>query len=138
MTLLEAVESLAIVELATVSWINICPLDGQSAARFTMALLVPFNDPALPEQLRSGRIRFWPDQERLLEGPPPIHDQINELHVSGILGNLATVHLRPRDSRALWMIETHAGSREERLDWLRSVITMERRSPVTETGGTQR
>ena len=130
MTLLEAVQSLGIVELATVSSIKIRSIDSHHVALFTMALMLPFRDPALPEYLRAGPVRFWPDQQRLLESRRPIQDQIHDLHASGILGNLASVHLTPRDSPALWMIETHAGSREERLRWLRSVIKLEGRSPI--------
>jgi len=130
MTVLEAVQSLGIVEVATVSSIKIRLIDSHHVALFTMALMLPFLDPGLPEYLRAGPVRFCPDQQRLLESQRPIEDQIYDLNASGILGNLASVHLPARDSPALWMIETHAGSREERLSWLRSVITMEGRSPI--------
>jgi len=95
-----------------------------------MALVLPLLDPGLPEYLRIGPVRLCPDQQRLLESQRPIQDQIYDLSATGILGNLASVHLPPRDSPALWIIETHAGGREERLSWLRAVIKLEGRSPI--------
>src|SRR5262245_56293009 len=130
MTLLEAAESLGTVALAAISSIAIRPIGSQYAARFTIALLIPLRDPKLPEHLRTGPVRFWPDQRRLLESRLPMQDQITELHVSGIVGNLDAVHLKPNDTPELWVIETHAGSREERLAWMRSVIEIEGRSPL--------
>ena len=127
MTLLEAAESLAIVELSSVSWINVHSLQEHHRAVFVMALLLPLNDPRLPAELYGGALRFWPDQNRVLGSPAPIEDQISELHGSRLLGNLASIRLR---SPPLWIIEAHAGSREERLGWLRSAITMEGRSPI--------
>jgi len=130
MTLLEAVESLGIVEVAAVSSMNIRPIEAIHIVRFTMALLLPFSDPALPEYLRAGPVRLWPDQERLLDSPRPIQSQLHELQASGLLGNLAVVHVSPKNAPMLRVIETHAGSREERLSWLRSVIRLEGRTPV--------
>ena len=127
MTLVEAVQSLAILELAAVSWINIDPLDKQILAVFIIALQLPFVDPAMPEELRTGPVRMWPDQKRILTSDVPIEDQIMELHMTGLLGNLAWVYLAPSEGApaGLWIIETHAGTREERLAWMRLVIEME-------------
>ena len=72
MTLLEAVQSLGILEMAAVSWINLVALDEQIRAVFIIALQLPFIDPALPEELRAGRTRMWPDQERIIESAVPI------------------------------------------------------------------
>ena len=131
MRLLEAVQSLAIVELTAVSWINIRPAGEQYVASFTIALLLPFLDPGLSEEFLRGELRFWPDQERLLDSPIPLQDQILELHTTQILGNLASVYLvgKKGETAELWMVQTHAGSSEERMNWLRSVIPMEGRSP---------
>ena len=129
MTLLQAVQSLGFVELATVSWINIRQAGGQHVAIFTLALLLPFRDPLLPEEIRRGPPRFWPDQSRLLESAISIQDQIQELHSSKILGNLdfAYVAATKGDASAIWIIETHAGSDQERDTWLRSVAALEGR-----------
>jgi hypothetical protein len=72
------------------------------------------------------------DQKRLLENGIPIQDQILELHESHLFGNLGSTYLMAIEGEAgaLWVIETHAGSHEERFTWLRSVITMEGRSPI--------
>jgi hypothetical protein len=131
MTLLGAVQSLGIVESAALSWISIRQVGARYVAVFTMALLLPFADPELPTELAAGGPRFWPDQVRLLDSEPPIRDQIRELESSRLLGDLDSVYLRPveGEARPLWIIETHAGSREERAEWLRSVIEMEGRNP---------
>jgi hypothetical protein len=123
MTLLEAVQSLGIVELAAVSWINILPMGSDHVAVFTIALVLPFSDPTLPSEFQTGP-RFWPDQSRTIDAPAPLEEQIRELDRSRILGKLEAVRL----SR-YWLIETHAGSTEERAEWLKSVILMEGRSP---------
>jgi hypothetical protein len=127
MTLVEAVQSHAIIEVAAVSWLNIGPLDEQIMAVFIIALQLPFVDPALPEELRTGPVRMWPDQKRILVSDVPIEDQINELHMTGLLGNLAWVYraATPGASAGRWIIETHAGTREERMAWMRLVIDME-------------
>jgi hypothetical protein len=132
MTLLQAAESLPIVELAGVSWINIHSSDALTIAEFTIALLLPFVDPALSIEFRGGGFRFWQDQTRLLDSPLSIRDQIVELHESGVLGDLAFICRKPteRHSASLWMIKTHAGHELERRIWLRAVIAMEGRRPV--------
>jgi hypothetical protein len=132
MTLLGAVHSLGIAELAAVSWINICPIGEHYVAEFMMALLLPFTDPELSEELHGGRPRFWPDQVRVLESTPPIADQIRELQATHILGDLDSLYVAALEgqARALWIVETHAGSDAERKAWLGSVIAMEGRSPV--------
>ena len=124
MSLLEAVQSLGIIELAAVSWINIYPAPRGHVAVFTIALVLPFLDPALSDEFYFTRPRFWPDQTRAIDSTIPIDAQIRELQHSGILGNLEAVRLIGH-----WLIETHAGSPVERSDWLASVIAMEGRSP---------
>ena len=132
MTLLQAVQSLGFVELATISWINIRQIGGQHVAIFTLALLLPFRDPLLPEEIRRGPPRFWPDQKRLLESPISIPDQIQELHLSKVLGNVESVRVVAAGGQAppIWIIQTHAGSDVEREAWMRSVIALEGRPTV--------
>ena len=132
MTLLEAVRSLGMLELAATSWIAIRSAQTEHLAVFTVALLLPFLDTSLSEEFRAGQRRFWPDQKRFLDNGIPIQDQIVELRESYLFGNLGSTYLMAieGEAAALWIIETHAGSREERLGWLRSVITMEGRSPI--------
>jgi hypothetical protein len=127
MRLWEAVQSLTILELPAVSWIHIVPLDEQIMAVFRIELRLPFADPAVPEELRTGPARMWPDQKRILVSDVPIEDQIKELHMTGLLGNLAWVYrvATEGESAGRWIIETHAGTREERLAWIRLVIEME-------------
>jgi len=125
-TLLEAVQSLAMLEVAAVSWINVSALDDQVLAVFIIALQLPFVDPALPAELRTGPVRMWPDKKRIIESDVSIEDQIMELHMTRLLGNLAWVYLAPTEGAARrWFIETHAGTLEERLAWMRSVIAIE-------------
>jgi len=132
MTLLTAAQSLGMVELAGVSWINVLSMQERHVARFTIALLLPFGDHTLPAEISSGETRFWLDQARLLESTAPIQDQILELHRSRLLGNLASVQAPAIEGTAssLCIVETHAGSREERMNWMRSVIMMEGRWPI--------
>src|SRR5436309_2320974 len=127
MRLLEAVQSLAILELAAVSWIHIVPLDEQIMAVFRIGLRLPFADPALPEELRTGPARIWPDQKRILDSDVPVEEQIMELHMTRLLGNLARVYRAATEgaSAGQWIIETHAGTREERSAWMRLLIEME-------------
>jgi len=127
MTLLEAVQSLALLELAAVSWIHIHLVDEQPLAVFMIALQLPFVDPALPEELRTGPVRMWPDQKRILVNDILVEDQIMELHRTRLLGNLVWFYMAPSEgqSAGLWIIRTHAGTREERLAWMRMVIDME-------------
>jgi hypothetical protein len=54
MTLLESVGSLGIVDMLAPSSIFIRPVKTVHVARFTMALLLPLNDPALPDAFRTG------------------------------------------------------------------------------------
>jgi hypothetical protein len=133
MTLVDAVQSLGIIELPAVSWINIRPGRRNHVVVFTIAIVLPLADLALPEEFRAGEPRSWPDRRRLLEAGIPIEDQIRELHLTHMLGNLAWVYLAAIEGEAygLWIIETHAGSRQERLDWLQSIIALEGRSPTT-------
>ena len=130
MTLLQAVQSLSLVEAAAASWITIRPAGGQTVAVFTVALLLPFADPCLPKEF-AGETRLWPDQIRVLDKEPRIEDQIDELEAAGLLGELDSVYLGAVESGAhpLWIIETHAGSPEERTAWLKSVIELEGRMP---------
>jgi hypothetical protein len=132
MTLLAAVHSLGMIELAAVSWINVRPVHTCHVAVFTVALLLPLGDPVLSRELCTGAPRFWPDQTRLLHSEVPMQDQISELEQSQLLGNLKFSYLTASENeeQALWMIETHAGSEEERMDWLGSVIAMEGRRAV--------
>jgi hypothetical protein len=127
MTLLAAAQSLQLIELAGVSWINVHSRGRYHTAQFTIALMLPFMDPALSIEFRAGGCRFWPDQIRLLKSPLPIREQIQELHESGVLGDLAFAY---RSIASLWMIKTHAGRELERTVWLRAVISMEGRCPV--------
>jgi hypothetical protein len=132
MTLLAAAQSLQIIELAGVSWINVYCGDTRCIAKFTVALLLPFTDPALPSEFRAGELRFWPDRTRLLESRLSVTEQISELQESRILGDLAVTYRRRREKHAasLWMIQTHAGHELERKVWLKSVIAVEGRRPI--------
>jgi len=131
MTLLAAVHSLGLIELAAVSWINVHPVQTGHVAVFTVALLLPLPDPFLSEELCAGEPRLWPDQRRLLESRIPMQDQIAEVQRMQLLGNLTFNYLMPNENEAdaLWIIKTHSGSGEERTAWLESVIAMEGRRP---------
>jgi hypothetical protein len=131
MTLLDAVESLGMIELPAVSWINIRPGATQHMVVFTIALLLPLTDLGLSQEFRGGQPRSWPDQLRLIDNTIPIEDQIREVHLTQALGNLSWVHLSAieGEARDLWIVETHAGSDHERLAWLRSIIALEGRTP---------
>src|SRR6267154_367838 len=93
MTLLDAVRSLGIIELAATSWITIRSVQSEHIAVFTVALLLPLWDAKLSEELRGGSLRFCPDQKRLVEDGIPVQDQIIELQESHLFGNLDSIHL---------------------------------------------
>jgi hypothetical protein len=132
MTLLEAVESLGLIEVAAVSWIYVIRVHTRHVAVFTIAYLLPFLDTDLPDEFRAGKPRLWPDQKRILESTMPIEDQILELHRTRTFGNLAQVYRTPgeRGAHRFWSIRTHGGNDQERLTWMESVIALEGRSPV--------
>jgi hypothetical protein len=125
MTLLAAAQSLQLIELVGVSWINVHPGGAHPTAEFTIALLLPFLDPALSSELRSGGLRFWADQTRLLQSKLPVREQIDELHESGVLGDLAFAY-----QSKMWIIKTHAGHELERRAWLRAIVALEGRRPL--------
>jgi len=130
MTLLEAVESLGLIEVAAVSWIFVIRVQTRHVAVFQIAYLLPFPDPDLPLKFRSGEPRFWPDQTRRLESGFPIEDQILELHRTRTLGNLTPVYQTQagREENGLWSIRTHGGSDQERLTWMAAIMGVEGRS----------
>ena len=134
MTLLEAVDSLALIEANAVSCIHVVPLRSKYVAFFTIAILLPLVDTDLPDEFRAGEPRLWRDQARLLDSKDPIEDQILELQRTRALGNLSQVYLRPTKTaeRDVWIIETHRGTHQERLKWMEAVIAMEGRSPWRE------
>ena len=131
MTLVEAVESLALMELNAVSFIHVVPLRSSYVAFFSVALLLPFLDTDLSEEFRAGESRLWPDRPRLLESEVPIEDQIVELHRTGYLGKLSKIYLGPTKgvTHASWIIRTHSETDQERLAWMEKVISAEGRSP---------
>src|SRR5258707_1535997 len=134
MTLLEAVDSLALIEANAVSCIHVIPLRSKYVAFFTIAILLPFVNSDLPDEYRAGELRLWRDQARLLESKDPIEDQILELHRTRALGNLSQIYLKPAKTgaREVWIIETHRGTDQERLNWIEAVIAMEGRTPWRE------
>jgi hypothetical protein len=132
MTLLEAVESLGLIEVNAVSWIYIIRVHTRHMAVFTIAYLLPFLDADLSDEFRAGDLRLWKDRRRLLESKIPIEVQILELHRTRTVGSLALVHAGPeeRGANGLWTIKTHAANDQERLKWMESVIALEGRSPM--------
>ena len=131
MTLLEAVESLGLIEVTAVSWIYVIRVHTSHLAVFQIAYLLPFLDPGLPDEFRAGKPRLWRDQRRLLESTMPIEDQIWELHKTRTLGNLALTNQMSsvRAAHGLWSIRTHGGNDQERLTWMAAIIAAEGRSP---------
>jgi hypothetical protein len=131
MTLLEAVESLGLIEVTAVSWIYVIRVHTRHVAVFQIAYLLPFLDPNLPDEFRAGKPRLWRDQRRLLESTMPIEDQISELHKTRTFGNLALTYRTSsgRGATGLWSIRTHGGNDQERLTWMGAVIAAEGRSP---------
>src|SRR5258708_36970235 len=93
MTLLEAVESLQLIEVNALSCIQVVRLRSHYVAFFTIAFLLPFLDTALSDEFREGELSSWPDQTRMLESEAPIEDQISELHSTGYLGTLSPLYL---------------------------------------------
>jgi hypothetical protein len=130
MTLLEAVESLGLIEVIAVSWIYVIRVHARHLVVFQIAYLLPFLDPGLPDEFRVGGPKFWRDQRRLLESMVPIEDQISELHKTRTLGNLALIDrtAAERGAHGLWSIRTHGGNDQERLTWMAAIIAAEGRS----------
>jgi|SRR5579859_5933941 len=100
MTLLEAVESLGLIEVTAVSWIYISRVHARHLVVFQIAYMLPFFDVKLPDEFRAGEPKLWRDQRRLLESTMPIEDQISELHKTRTLGNLALIDRTPAERAA--------------------------------------
>jgi len=134
MTLLEAVESLGLIEVTAVSWIYVIRVHKCHLAIFQIAYLLPFLDTGLPDEFRAGEPRLWRDQKRLLESTMPIELQISELHQTRTLGNLSLIDRTSaeRAAHGLWSIRTHGGNDHERLTWMAAIIAAEGRSPWQE------
>jgi hypothetical protein len=134
MTLLEAVESLGLIEVTAVSWIYVIRVHTCHLAVFQIAYLLPFLDVNLPDEFRAGKPRLWRDQRRLLESTMQIEDQISELHRTRTVGNLALTYRTPpeRAAHGLWSIRTHGGNDQERLTWMAAIIAAEGRSSSQE------
>ena len=58
MTLLEAVESLGLIEVIAVSWIYVIRVHTRHLVVFQIAYLLPFLDPGLPDEFRVGGPKF--------------------------------------------------------------------------------
>ena len=112
MTLLEAVESLGLIEVNAISWIYIIRVHTRHMAVFTIAYLLPFLDADLSDEFRAGDLRLWKDRRRLLESKIPIEVQILELHRTRTFGNLALIDRTSPERAApvLWSIRTHCGN----------------------------
>ena len=69
MTLLEAVESLGLIEVTAVSWIYVIRVHTRHVAVFQIAYLLPFLDPALPDEFR--------EKTKAVEGPRTVSGKHN-------------------------------------------------------------
>jgi hypothetical protein len=74
----------------------------------------------------SGAVAQYPDIEVLLDRGVWPKEQIEELSECEIAGQLHAVQIPPgypgnSSDEPKWIVETHAGSQAERLQWLRSI-----------------
>lgn len=74
----------------------------------------------------SGMVAQYPDIEVLLDRNIWPKDQIDELSECEIAGQLHEVQIPPGypgncSDEPKWIVQTHAGSQAERLEWLRSI-----------------
>ena len=129
MTLLGAVQSLGMVEIATVSWINIRQIGAQHVAYSRWLCCSPWAVFFWLKNFATGRQGFGRIKNGYLKVRFPSRTRFRKLHFSKILENLdfAYVAATEGDASAIWIIETHAGSDEERNTWLRPVMALEGR-----------
>lgn len=78
------------------------------------------------EGMASGAVAQYPDIEVLLERSIWPKEQIEELSECEIAGQLHAAQIPPGypgngSHEPKWIVETHAGSQAERLQWLRSI-----------------
>ena len=97
--------------------------------RFKFAFYGPaLNDATLSENADacSGAVAQYPDIEVLLDRGVWPKEQIDELSECEIAGQLHAAQIPPgypgnNSDEPKWIVETHAGSQAERLQWLRSI-----------------
>lgn len=97
--------------------------------RFKFAFYGPaLNDETLSASGKtgSGVVAQYPDIEVVLDRRVWPKDQIDELSECEIVGQLHAVQIPPgypgnSSEEPKWIVETHAGSQAERLQWLRSI-----------------
>ena len=97
--------------------------------RFKFAFYGPaLNDESLSgnSEAGSGMVAQYPDIEILLDSTVWPKDQIDELSECDLAGQLHAVQIPPgypgnSSDEPKWIVETHAGSQAERLQWLRSI-----------------
>lgn len=97
--------------------------------RFKFAFYGPaLNEATLSHGIgaESGAVAQYPDIEVLLDRGVWPKEQIEELSECEIAGQLHAVQIPPgypgnSSDEPKWIVETHAGSQAERLQWLRSI-----------------
>ncbi len=80
----------------------------------------------MPDTERASTVAQYPDIEVLLDGGVWPKDQIDELNESEILGGLSALQIPPnvkgnQTDAPKWVVQTHAGSQAEWIEWLNSI-----------------
>jgi len=100
---------------------------------YTVRFKFAFYGPALTDTtlseipgVGSGAVAQYPDIEVLLDPATWPKEQIDELGECEIAGQLHAVQIPPKypgnsSDEPKWIVQTHAGSQAERLQWLRSI-----------------
>jgi hypothetical protein len=126
--LVEAVRDLDEIVIRTISGFSVENNGDGYLAVFKVAFFGPDLDAMqdLPAGERADTIAAYPDVSLIVDDDIWPQDQIDELHASGILGELSSSqippHVRGNDTdMPKWVVATHCGSQAERIAWLKSI-----------------
>ncbi|MBF6591286.1 MAG: hypothetical protein IVW57_12275 [Ktedonobacterales bacterium] len=91
--------------------------------------VISFDDKNLPDGVTSMALMHWPDRTVPVTLRIPVETQIRDLYHTNLLGMVDAARFDADAQQvemglhpsATWIIKTHAGSLQERLDWLASL-----------------
>jgi hypothetical protein len=110
-------------DVAAIASIHLVPSHGGYWASFTIIRWIRSASEQGVSQ-GAGRTEYELRPEVLLDPRQPVAHQLQAVQESGLLGNLASAKFRLGDaaseSRAEYVVKTHAGSDAERAEWVRS------------------
>jgi len=126
--LVEAVRDLDEIVIRTISGFSVETAEQGYLAVFNVAFFGPDLEALenVPAGERASTIAKYPDISVIVDDAVWPQDQIDELHATGILGELYARQIPPcvrgnDTAMPKWVVTTHCGSQAERIAWLQSI-----------------